>query len=297
MASNVPRIDLRLLRQYVAVAEELHFRRAAERLAMSQPPLTATIRRLEEEVGAVLIERGKKTVRLTAAGNILLIEARRILAAATGALEATRDAAEGRLGRVRLGYVGSAMYGRLPKLIRQFRRTHPSVRLELREMTTAAQVAAIRSGDLDLAIVILPVGDAADLVTSPFDKDCLVVALPTSNRLAIGGVVAMSALREEPVISWPRAQGAGFHDLVTRLFMTAGFLPNVVQEAHGMHGVLSLVAVEAGVAIVPGSMAAVRPNEVAYRPIAGEAAEFHLLLCRSSRPLDPAPAEFARVLA
>jgi DNA-binding transcriptional LysR family regulator len=105
---NIPRIDLRLLRQFVAVAEELHFRRAANRLGMSQPPLTSAVRRLEEEVGAILIERRQKTARLTPAGAVLLDEARRLLAGADTALAATRDAAAGKLGRVRLGYVGSA---------------------------------------------------------------------------------------------------------------------------------------------------------------------------------------------
>lgn len=149
---HIPRIDLRQLRQFVAVAEELHFRRGADRLGMSQPPLTVAIRRLEEEVGAILVERGQKTVRLTAAGAVLLSEARRLLASADAALAATRDAVAGKLGRVRLGYVGSVKYGRLPERLRGFRREYPDVRVKLREMTTAGQVAALRAGDLDLAV-------------------------------------------------------------------------------------------------------------------------------------------------
>ena len=285
---NVPRIDLRLLRQFVAVAEELHFRRAAERLAMSQPPLTAAIRRLEQEIGATLIERGRKTVRLTPAGAVLLGEARRLLAAAGDALVATRDAAAGKRGRVRLGYVGSAMHGRLPDSIRSFRREHPDVRIELREMTTATQIVALRADDLDLAIVIPPLGDAGGLQTAPFDTDRLAIALPSSHRLAGAPDVAIEALAAEPFVSWPRDQGPGFHDQVTRLCAAAGFTPGVTQEAHGMHAVLSLVAVEAGVAIVPASMASIRPDEIVYRPIDGEAACFALLLCRRVGEPDPA---------
>ncbi|MDT8265655.1 LysR family transcriptional regulator, partial [Roseomonas sp. DSM 102946] len=128
-----PAIDLRLLRQFVAVAEELHFRRAASRLNISQPPLTAAVKRLEEEIGAVLLERGRRTVALTPAGRTLLEEARKLLGQAELAVAATRDVAAGRRGLVRLAYVGSAMYGRLPGAIAAFRRSHPGVRLVLTE--------------------------------------------------------------------------------------------------------------------------------------------------------------------
>lgn len=285
---GLPRIDLRLLRQFVAVAEELHFRRAAARLAISQPPLTAAVRRLEAEVGATLIERGQKTVRLTPAGAVLLDEARRLLASAGEALAATRDAASGRRGRVRLGHVGSAMYGRLPGDVRAFRRQHPHVRLDLREMTTASQVAELRSGGLDLAVVVPPLPDEGGLVAAPFDADRLAIALPASHRLARAGGVSVRDLADEPFVSWPREQGRGFHDRVARLCAAAGFAPAVAQEAHGMHAVLSLVAVEVGVAIVPGSMASIRPGEIAYHPIPGEDAAFALALCRREGDPDPA---------
>lgn len=296
MNDSLPRIDLRLLRQFVAVAEELHFRRAAERLAMSQPPLTAAIRRLEEEVGAPLIERGRKTVRLTAAGAVLFDEARRLLASASEALAATCDAAAGRRGRVRLGYVGSAMYGRLPGMIRSFRREHPDVRIDLREMTTAGQVAALRAGELDLAIVIPPLDDEGGLQIAPFDMDQLAIALPSSHALSQATGVAISDLAGEQFVSWPRDQGRGFHDQVMRLCTTAGFTPDVSQEAHGMHAVLSLVAVEAGVAIVPASMASIRSDEITYHPIEGDMARFPLVLCRGSGEADPATARLELAL-
>ena len=293
---HIPRIDLRLLRQFVAVAEELHFRRAADRLGMSQPPLTVAIRRLEEEVGAILVERGQKTVRLTAAGAVLLGEAHRLFTSADAAIAATRDAAAGKLGRVRLGYVGSAMYGRLPKVLRGFRREYPDVRVELREMTTAGQVAALRSGDLDLAIVIPPLGDVGGLETMPFDTDRLAIALPSSHPLTEMPEVTIADLAGEPFVFWPRDQGRGFHDRVTQLCVSAGFSPDVRQEAHGMHAVLSLVAVEAGVAIVPASMASFRPEEVAYRPIDDKATCFDLLLCRRAVQPDPATARLEDAL-
>lgn len=292
---NPLRIDLRLLRQFVAVAEELHFTRAAARLAMSQPPLTASVRRLEQEVGATLIERGRKTIRLTPAGVVLLAEAKRLLFVANEALTATRDAAAGTRGRVRLGYVGSAMYGRLPETLRVFRRAYPHVRIDLHEMTTVAQLAALRASSLDLAIVIPPLGDAAGLQTAAFDSDRLAIAVPKAHPLADAPAVTVDALAGEPFVCWPREQGPGFHDQVMRLCGDAGFSPMIAHEAYGMHAVLSLVAVEAGVAIVPASMRQVRAAEIAYHPVAGDAARFDLQLCRRAGEAEPATArlEFA----
>ena len=293
---DLPRMELRLLRQFVAVAEELHFTRAAQRRAMSQPPLTAATRRLEEEVGATLIERGRKTVRLTHAGTVLLDRAKRLLRAADEALTATRDAAAGKRGTVRLGYVGSAMYGRLPEALRAFRRSHPDVVVDLHEMTTVTQIDRLRAGELDLGIVVPPLWDMAGLQMTAFDRDRLAIALPAGHPLAAAATVAVGDLAREPFICWPRLQGPGFHDQVMRLCGDAGFTPRVVEEAHGMHTVLSLVAVEAGVAIVPESMKQVRAAEIVYRPICGDAACFDLLLCRPAGETAPAAARLEDVL-
>ena len=281
-------VDLRQLRQFIAVAEELHFHRAAARLNMSQPPLTASIQRLEEEIGAELIERGNRTVRLTAAGSVFLDEARRTVSQADHAIAAAREAAEGRSGLVRLSYVGSALYGRLPKLIRRFRQRCPAVRLELREATSAQQVEMLRDGRCDIGVLIPPVPDAGDLSLTGFDADRLAIALPRGHRLAERGDIPLVLLAEEPFVLWPATEGRGFHVRVVRLCAEAGFVPRVVQEAHQMHGVLSLVAVEAGVSIVPESMSNFQAGNVVYRPIPGPEAEFSLSLCWRDQPLGPA---------
>ena len=290
-------IDIRQLRQFIAVAEELHFRRAAARMNMSQPPLTAAISRLETEVGARLIERGNRVVSLTPAGRTLLGHARQVVAEAGRALTATRDAAAGRSGVVRLGYVGSAMYGRLPEVIRRFRGAWPDVRLDLREATSAALVAALRQGELDLGLLIPPLADGDDLLLDDFDQDRLTIALPTGHPLAGRDALALADLASEPFILWPAAEGRGFHLRVIRLCAAAGFVPLVAQEARQMHGVLSLVAVEAGVAIVPASMSGFRSAEVAYRPITQDDAAFDLVLCRRNLTPVPALANFLAVAA
>jgi DNA-binding transcriptional LysR family regulator len=246
---------------------------------MSQPPLTAAIRKLEDEIGSALILRGNRTLGLTAAGEVLLAQARLTLRQADHALLATRDAAAGRTGTVRLGYVGSAMYGRLPKVIRAFGSSHPQVRLELIEATSARQVALLRTQRLDVGVLIPPVHEAADMQWVDFDQDRLAIALPRAHALAQADDLEVAALAEQPFVLWPAREGQGFHAQVLRLCAAAGFVPQVVQEAHGMHAVLSLVAVEAGVAIVPASMAGFRSEEVVYRPINTDAARFPLHLC------------------
>lgn len=281
-------VDLRLLRQFVAVAEELHFHRAAARLHMSQPPLTAAIRRLEEEVGSELILRGNRTLGLTASGAVLLSEARLLLQQADRALLATQDAAAGRTGSIRLGYVGSALYGRLPEVIRNFRLANADVRLELIEATSARQIQMLREKRLDVGVVIPPVFDAEDLQLQPFDTDRLAIALPRAHRLAQGDAVTIAELADEPFVLWPAREGRGFHSQVVRLCAAAGFSPRVVQEAHGMHAVLSLVAVEAGISVVPASMVGFRSEEVAYRHLQGDEAGFELHLCVRSDESLPA---------
>lgn len=285
-------IDLRKLRQFIVVAEELHFHRAAERLNMSQPPLTATVRRLEEEIGAKLLVRGNRVIRLTPAGTALLEHARLTVEQADLAVIAARDAAAGRTGTLRLTYVGSAMYGRLAETVRAFRRSFPDVRLELREATTAAQVTALREGVSDLAVLLPPLPDDTGLRMSEFDEDRFAIALPAAHSLAAKTEVELSDLADEPFVMWPAAEGRGFHHQVIQLCTAAGFVPQVVQEAHQIHGVLALVAVEIGVSVVPASMTGFRADEIVYKPLEIAGSDFTLFLCRCDEPLSAAAQNF-----
>jgi DNA-binding transcriptional LysR family regulator len=287
-------VDLRQLRQFIAVAEELHFHRAAARLNMSQPPLTMAIRKLEEEIGVELIERGNRTVGLTAAGRVFLEEARQTLLQAERSVSAARETAAGRTGLVRLGYVGSSLYGRLPDAIRAFRETHPEVRLELLETTTAQQVERIREGGMDIGLLIPSVPDAGDLSFQPFDTDRLCIALPRSHSLAGAKNISVSDLANENFVLWPAVEGRSFHVQVIRLCAEAGFVPMV---AHGMHAVLSLVAVETGISIVPESMEGFRNDRIIYRSIAGDDASFDLSFCFREPVSNPALAQFLKTTA
>jgi DNA-binding transcriptional LysR family regulator len=280
-------IDLRKMEQFVAVAEERHFHRAANRLGMSQPPLTVAIRKLEEDLGVDLIERGRNRVLgLTAAGLTFLREARETLRQADHAITTARETAAGRTGLIRLGYVGSALYGRLPDAIRAFRKARPDVRLELREATTSSQVAGLRDGSLDLGVVIPPIAKLAGIQLHDFDHDQLCIALSSDHDLAGKGDLCLPDIADEDFVLWPMVEGRGFHLQVIRLCAESGFVPRVAQEAHGMHAVLSLVAVGAGVAVVPESMRQFRPDQIAYRSIGAAGSDFPLCLA----VLDPSPA-------
>ncbi|WP_449544052.1 LysR substrate-binding domain-containing protein [Lelliottia nimipressuralis] len=272
------RITLRRMEQFIAVAEELHFHRAAERLNMSQPPLTSAIQKLEEDLGVALIERGNRVLGLTPAGEKFVSEARKTLRQAENTLVSTVDVAEGRTGLLRLGYVGSALYGRLPDIIREFRASHPKVRLELREATTAAQIAALRDGTLDIGVLIPPLEKADDIEQINFDSDRLCIAIPKDHPFSNRSDLTLADLAGESFILWPMPEGRSFHLQVIRLCAKAGFVPMITQEAHGMHAVLSLVSVGGGVSVVPESMSGFRGDRISYHPLSGAETEFDLVI-------------------
>ncbi|WP_242468687.1 LysR family substrate-binding domain-containing protein [Rhodovibrio salinarum] len=211
------------------------------------------------------------------------------------AIAAARDAAAGRTGLLRLTYVPSAMHGRLAGTIRGFRHAYPAVRLDLREATTAAQVTALREGTSDLAVLLPPLPDDAGLRMIAFDGDSFAIALPASHPLSTRSAVTLRDLADEPFVIWPASEGRGFYHQVIQLCATAGFVPQVVQEAGQIHGVLALVAVGIGVALVPASMTGFRADEIVYRPLAQEEARFTLFLCHRDEPLGTVAQNFVNM--
>lgn len=284
------RITLRRMEQFIAVAEELHFHRAAERLNMSQPPLTSAIQKLEEDLGVKLIKRGNRVLGLTLAGETFVSEARETLRQAEKAITSTVDVAEGRTGVLRLGYVGSALYGRLPDVIRKFRASHPKVRLELREATTTAQITALRDGMLDIGILIPPLEQAEDVEQTLFDRDRLCMAIPKDHPLSKRSELTLADLADEPFILWPMVEGRSFHLQVIRLCAKADFVPTITQEAHGMHAVLSLVSVGGGVSVIPQSMSGFRGDQISYHPLSDPETAFDLVM--GYRQLSPSARAF-----
>ncbi len=259
-------MELRHLSYFIAVAEELHFGRAAARLHLAQPPLSRQIRQLEAELGVPLFERDKRHVRLTDAGAVLLGEARAVLAHAEQAAHAARRAARGEVGTLAVGFIGAASYSVLPGIVQAFRARFPGVELVLQEMTTAEQLQALRGGQIRAGLVRPPVADAA-LAAETVLREPLVVALPAVHPLAAQRRVAIAALAGEPWVLFPRRLAADLYDQILGLCERAGFRPRLAQEAMQMQTVARLVGAGIGVSLVPRSVQTLHSAGVAYRPL------------------------------
>lgn len=263
-------VGFRQLQQFIAVAEELNYRRAAERLHMSQPPLTQAIRRLEQAVGVELLERNRNAVRLTAAGAVLLEEARRITALAQAAIDATRRAAGGERGTLRFAFVASAALGHVPSVVRAFRAQYPGVRLELRTGTTTGQIENLRAQRIDAGLLVPPLRDAPDIEVQTLWRERLLAALPAAHPLADAPSIALARLAGEPFVLFPLAQGPAFLGAILSACLRVGFFPRVVQEAPQLQTVVALVACGLGVSIVPEAMRAIRHEAVRFVALEGD---------------------------
>lgn len=262
-------MELRHLRYFVAVAEEGHITRAAERLGIQQPPLSQQIRALEAELDVQLLRRKPRGVELTQAGERLLAEARVILNQVGGAVAAVRQTGRGELGHIGLGFTSSASFHPfVPRTIRRYRDAYPMVALDLEEAGTTELAAALRAQRIDAAFVRSPIDAAAELAVRPILEEAMVVALPRSHPL--GRPVAplpLAGLAAETFILYRRPVGPGLHDAIIAACDRAGFSPRIGQEAPRMLSTLSLVAAGLGVALVPRSMSRLQSDGVVYRPL------------------------------
>jgi DNA-binding transcriptional LysR family regulator len=271
-------VELRHLRYFVAVAEERHFGRAAERLHIAQPPLSQQIRALEADLGVQLLVRTTRRVELTPAGRLLLDRARTILAGVETATSDVSRAATGELGRISLGFTGSATYELLPTLARVLREDMPDVTLELHgEMLTPRQEVELRDGGIDLGFLRPPVRDP-DLVVHVIRREPLVAALPDSHRLAGRDEVPLAELSGEPFVTYPSHYRSVVHDAVLATCRTAGFTPRVAQEVGETSTLVAFVAAGLGVALVPASVRHLQITNAVYRPLAGITEEVTLAL-------------------
>ncbi|HEX2910995.1 MAG TPA: LysR family transcriptional regulator [Chloroflexia bacterium] len=259
-------MELRYFEYFVAVAEELSFSRAAERLSISQPPLSQQIQRLEKELAVQLFIRTKRNVELTEAGKIFLQEARRTLQQAEGAVKIVQRAGRGEVGRLVIGFVGSSAYGFLPTAIRNFREQFPEVELALKELTTMEQVEALHTQQIDLGFLRPPIF-RDDLEQEPVQKEPFLIALSEKHPLAHLTEIAPKELAHEPFILVPRTLAPGFYDQMVSICAGAGFHPRMVQEAIQFHVIVSLVAAGLGIAFVPSSIQTFQRSDVVYRPL------------------------------
>jgi DNA-binding transcriptional LysR family regulator len=283
-------VELRHLRYFVAVAEELHFRRAAERLHVSQPPLSQQIRALERELGVTLFERNRRRVELTAPGRALLTEARAVLAAVDHAVDLTQRVARGEAGALAVGFVGSAMYGALPDVLRDFRAARPGVELKLRELPTGAALEALAEERIDVGVVRpaqVDEGIAIDVVR----REAVVVALPAAHALTRRRRLTLRDLGGEPMVVLSRREAPGLRGALDAL----GEPPGDVQEVSEIRTVLGLVSAGLGLSLVPESVSTGERAGVVFRPIEGRAPTVDLALAWRRDDTSPALAAFLEV--
>jgi DNA-binding transcriptional LysR family regulator len=267
----IPALELRHLRYFIAVAEELHFGRAAARLGIAQPPLSQQIRRLEALLDTRLLERTSRRVELTDAGRALLVEARRVLAGVDDAVAAAHRAGRGEVGELKVAFAATVMFLALPAMIREFRRRFPAVQLDLREMPTGPQLEALRAGDIDVGFVRQPNPDPELTIVTVMEEP-LRIAINRSHPLARKPGLRVRDLAHEPFVMFPRDLAPGLHAQVMGLCRDAGFAPRVVQESRELYTSVSLVEAGVGVSILPASVERLGWVNVRYRPIASERA-------------------------
>ena len=262
-------MELRHLRYFVAVAEELHFGRAAARLHIAQPPLSRQIRDLERDVGTPLFERVPRGVELTAAGRAFLPEARLTLAQAARAQRTAERAARGEIGRLRVGFVEAATYARvLPEVLGFFRMHLPNIGISLFEMDAQAQADAFRDGRIDLGILHSVPADADRLLhVESVYTDPMIAAVPGTHRLAKQTRIALGTLAAESFVFFPRVSAPRLYDDITASCRSAGFNPRIVQEATAWHTLASLVGAGVGLAFVPRSLTSFQGPGVVYRSV------------------------------
>jgi len=281
------------LRYFIAVAERLHFGRAAEALHISQPPLSRAIRALEDELGVGLFTRSKRRVELTPAGMRLLEETRRVTGQLERALHELRAMDAGQRTRLRIGFVSLADYGVLPELLKSYKSAQPGVRLALREMLSPEQAAALAAGELDFGLLLPPVAGAARLEHIVVQRERFVVALSARHRLArASGRIALRELAGEPFVMIPRQIAPRLYDIVAQLAAQAGVSLNVAQEAIQMQTVVSLVSSGLGAAVVPASIANLGRRGVAYRELADRHPRLDLWLAWPRGTLSAAARDF-----
>ena len=266
-------IDLRRIRHFVVLAETLNFRRAAERLNMSQPPLSVSIQKLEAEVGTKLFLRSPSGVTLTPSGRAALSEAKRLLFHATQFAQLSRDAHDGTAGTLHIGFVGSATFGMLQKIVPLFRAAQPAVELVLREATSVGIMQALEDRTLDVGLVRTPLLRASSATSVALERDHYIAALPRGHALTSRANLKLAELAGEQFVMYAPTFAAGLHASAMLACQQAGFVPRVAQEAIQIQTVLALVESGLGVALVPSVMRRYGGHGIVYRDLEDMPAE------------------------
>ncbi|MCE0462959.1 LysR family transcriptional regulator [Pseudomonas uvaldensis] len=291
-------MELRHLRYFIAVAEELHFGRAALALGISQPPLSQQIQALEQEIGARLFERTNRRVELSEAGRLFLEEARRVLAQVDKAADVARRAQLGELGELKIGFTSSAPFNStIPQAIFTFRQRYPAVHLTLREMSSTQVADALMDETIEVGIMRpLPLPDSLGVIE--LSHEPLVAVLSAKHPLAQGNEkgLFLSALAQEPFVFFPRSYGSGLYAQLLNLARDAGFSPHFAQEAGEAMTIIGLVAAGLGVSVLPASYQRMRIDGVIYLPLLDPAAVSAVWLVQRKDQRSPMAKGFVALL-
>lgn len=261
-----PNIEIRHLRYFLAVAEDMSFRRAALRLHVSQPPLTRQVQQLEEELGVELFARKGRGIELTPAGEMLFVEARKILDLTAQAIEKAQLAGRGDVGRLDVGVFGSAVLDVIPKLITAFRDAHPGVSIVMHDLNKAEQLKALRDGRLTVGFNRF-VRDEPDIVKECVLREHLLIACSKTNPLSMKDEISIEDLQRQPLVLYPRLPRPGFADKVVAFCRSRGFEPHVVQEVDDVVTAVALVSSGFGLCVVAESATTLQLPNVCYRPL------------------------------
>jgi DNA-binding transcriptional LysR family regulator len=262
-------MELKHLTSFIAVAEQLSFVRAADRLYLSQPALTGQIQRLEEELGVQLLARNRRSVKLTDAGKVFLVEARATLLRARQAADRAQKAARGEIGRLRIGFVSSAALEIVPSIVVAFRKQYPEVTLDLMNLRTVSQVKKLISKNLDIGFLRLPLSNE-QLRATVIHREPFLLVLPKGHPRARDKQVHIAHLRDERFVAYGRRWAPGFFDSVIQMCLKEGFNPNIVQETGEMYTAIALIAAGAGIAILPRSVVLAQSKNIVMKPLAGK---------------------------
>ena len=288
-------MELRLLRYFVAVAEELHFGRAARRINIAQPPLSQQIRKLERELGAQLFVRSKRRVSLTASGEFLLEAARLILRQAEATVAGVRAAGRGVVGQLSIGLINAVTFhSHVFSVLRAFRQRCPGVAVTLKVMTSVEQIRGLAQGDIDVGLLRLPVRDKR-IVTETILVEDLLVALPRGHRLVRSTAVPVRDLANEPFVMLPGGTGFGLFEQTITLCRKAGFTPHIAQDASELQTMSGLVAAGFGVCLIPSSACRLPRRDVVYRPLSPPQ-QVEIGAAYSTAPMAPATKIFMELL-
>lgn len=284
-------LNSKLLRQFIAVAEELHFGRAAQRVNIAQSPLSQAIQKLEEQLDVQLFERNKRNVTLTAAGRVFLEEARQWLKYERLAIERAQHARNGDIGHLSMGFIGSVGYGFMPDLITRFRKQYPNITFRLVETTTLDQLEQLQNHNLDVGLLRTPLASQAPGVKTRFyARDRLMVALSVNHPLSNRKRISLKELAQESFVAFSRERVPAAHAQLIAACMEVGFYPNIEQECAQVASMVCIIATGLSVALVAGNLTALIHPSVRYIPLSDKTPHLHQEISVAWREDDKNPA-------